>query len=254
MLDDLYFAQSSDGRGSKVETLPSGENLGQIDDLKFFNNKLIRGLGIPSSYLPTGPDDGTASYNDGRVGTAYIQEYRFNQYCQRLQSMLIDVFDTEFKLFIKQRGINIEAGSFDLEFAAPQNFATWRESELKSSQIQMFTQMLDIPFMSKRWLMTNYLGLTVEEMNENERLWKEENWKNLGKGVPEEVLSDGGMPGISSVGVHAPPMDDFADMGDSGDMGEGGDMGDMGEGGDIGGGPAGPTTAPEELPAGKDLF
>ena len=55
--EDYFFPQTAEGRGSKVETLPGGTNLGEIDDLKYFTNKLFRGLRIPSSYLPTGVED-----------------------------------------------------------------------------------------------------------------------------------------------------------------------------------------------------
>jgi hypothetical protein len=51
IMEDYFFAQTAEGRGSKVETLPGGENLGQIDDLKFFNDKLLRGLRVPPSYF-----------------------------------------------------------------------------------------------------------------------------------------------------------------------------------------------------------
>jgi len=51
--EDYFFPQTAEGRGSKVETLPGGTNLGEIDDLRYFTNKLVRGLRIPSSYLPT---------------------------------------------------------------------------------------------------------------------------------------------------------------------------------------------------------
>jgi len=77
ILEDYFFAVTSEGRGSKVEVLPGGENLGDIDDLRYFNNKMLRALGVPSSYLPTGPEDGTAAMSDGKVGTAFIQEFRF---------------------------------------------------------------------------------------------------------------------------------------------------------------------------------
>ena len=107
MLEDYFFAQTADGRGSKVDTLPGGNNLGEIDDLKYFNNKLLRGLRVPSSYLPTGPDDGTAQYNDGKVGVAYIQEFQFAKYCERLQKQLIRQLDREFKLFLSYRGIDL---------------------------------------------------------------------------------------------------------------------------------------------------
>ena len=48
----------------------------------------MRALRVPTSYLPTGPDDTGAAFVDGRVGTAFIQEYRFNKYCQRLQNQI----------------------------------------------------------------------------------------------------------------------------------------------------------------------
>ena len=49
--EDYFFPQTAEGRGSKVETLPGGTNLGEIDDLKYFTNKLFRGLRIPKPYL-----------------------------------------------------------------------------------------------------------------------------------------------------------------------------------------------------------
>jgi hypothetical protein len=130
IMEDYFFAQTAEGRGSKVDTLPGGENLGDIDDLKFFNNKLARGLRVPSSYLPTGPEDGTASYNDGRVGTAFIQEYRFTQYCKRLQNIIQPVFDKEFKMFLKHRGYEIDSSQFQINFVEPQSFSDYREIEI----------------------------------------------------------------------------------------------------------------------------
>ena len=105
--EDYFFPQTAEGRGSKVDTLPGGTNLGEIDDLRFFTNKLFRGLRIPSSYLPTGAEDGGQQYNDGRVGTAYIQELRFNKYCERLQNLLVEVFNQEFKRYLLEKGVNI---------------------------------------------------------------------------------------------------------------------------------------------------
>jgi hypothetical protein len=96
--EDYFFPSTSDGRGSSVDILPGGTNLGEIDDLKYFNNKMARGLRVPSSYLPTGPDDSAATTNDGRVGTALIQEFRFNKYCERLQKLVMQKLDSEFKM------------------------------------------------------------------------------------------------------------------------------------------------------------
>jgi hypothetical protein len=172
--EDYFFPQGADGRGSSVETLPGGQNLGEIDDLKYFNNNMARGLRVPSSYLPTGPDDSSTQVNDGRVGTALIQEYRFNQYCERLQGLIAQKLDDEFKMFLKWRGFNIDSSLFSIKFNAPQNFASYRQSELDNTRIQAFQGLEQLPYMSKRFLLERFLGLSEEEIRRNEELWKEE--------------------------------------------------------------------------------
>lgn len=176
--EDYFFPQTAEGRGSKVETLPGGTNLGEIDDLKFFTNKLFRGLRIPSSYLPTGADDSQAQYNDGRVGTAYIQEFRFNKYCERLQSLATSIFDQEFKLYLDQRGVNIDSSLFELKLQPPMNFAAYRQSEVDGQRINTFNTIQAVPFISKRFALKRFLGLSEEEMAENELLWSEEQGKS----------------------------------------------------------------------------
>ena len=173
--EDYFFPQTAEGRGSKVEILPGGTNLGEIDDLKYFTNKLFRALRIPSSYLPTGADDGGSSFNDGRVGTAYIQELRFNKYCERLQSLMNDTFDTEFKLYMHNKGINIDNNLFDVKFNPPQNFASYRQAEMDTARVNSYTVMSAVPHVSKRFALKRFLGLTSEELAENERMWREEN-------------------------------------------------------------------------------
>ena len=173
--EDYFFPQTAEGRGSKVDTLPGGTNLGEIDDLRYFTNKLFRGLRIPSSYLPTGAEDGQQQFNDGRVGTAYIQELRFNKYCARLQSMLAETFDSEFKLWIKTKGYNIDNGMFELKLNPPQNFAQYRQTEMDQARVNTFTAVAELPYMSKRFALKRYLGLSEEEMARNAELWAEEN-------------------------------------------------------------------------------
>jgi hypothetical protein len=213
IMEDYFFAQTAEGRGSKVEVLPGGDNLGQIDDLRYFTNKMLRALRVPSSYLPTGPDDGSSTYVDGKVGTAFIQEYRFNQYCSRLQNIISPTFDKEFKLFMKNRGINIEASIFELKFVEPQSFSQYKEIEIHNARSAVFANLEATPYLSKRFLLSKYLGLTEDEILENERMWEEENQS----GAAPEADS---MPGLGSVGVRsfdAPP-----DMGGEADL-EGGD-------------------------------
>jgi hypothetical protein len=125
--------------------------------------------------LPTGSDDGGSNFNDGRVGTAYIQELRFNKYCERLQSLINGPFDSEFKMYLHAKGINVDSNIFDLKFNPPQNFASYRQAEMDTARVNTFGSMVAIPMMSKRFALKRFLGLTSEEIAENEKLWKEEN-------------------------------------------------------------------------------
>jgi hypothetical protein len=209
IMEDYFFAQTAEGRGSKVDTLPGGDNLGDIDDLKFFNNKLARGLRIPSSYLPTGPDDGTASINDGRQGTAFIQEYRFTQYCRRLQRMVQPTFDKEFKLFLKHRGYEIDSSQFVLNFVEPQSFSDYREIEINGARAGVFGQLEGVEYLSKRFALKKYLQLTDDEILENEKMYKQENplKGDNGSAVDDEEFSDLGSVGVQ--GGADGSLDDF---------------------------------------------
>ena len=219
MLEDYFFAQTADGRGSKVDTLPGGENLGQIDDLRYFNNKLLRGLRIPASYLPTGPDDGSAQYNDGKVGVAYIQEYRFAKYVERLQKQVQEDLDREFKMFLKYKGIDIDNAGFRLQFNKPMNFSSYRELQLNTERAQMFNQVAQLPYMSKRFALQKYMGLSDTEMKSNEELWREENdyqkykdnekaaaLKNIGvRPMPDAAVDPMAEPDLSNVDMPEDP-------------------------------------------------
>ena len=237
--EDYFFPVTAEGRGSSVESLPGGQNLGEITDLRFFTNKLFRGLRIPSSYLPTGVEDGTQNYSDGKVGTALIQEWRFNQYCKRLQSMVIDKLDQEFKMFMRWRGINIDGSLFDLTFTEPQNFANYSQAEADQARINTFTQLESYPYFSKRWLMERYLGLSEQEMNDNERLWNEEQGDVEAAPSPgADLRSVGVTPGGISQDLEAvaPPPDLAA----GGEMGAAAPMGAPGAPGAPGAAPAAP--------------
>jgi hypothetical protein len=212
--EDYFFPQTAEGRGSKVETLPGGTNLGEITDLRFFTNKLFRALRIPAAYLPTGIEEAANTVADGKVGTAYIQELRFNEYCKRLQNSIVESFDLEFKLWMNNNGINIDNSLFELKFNNPQNFAAYRQSELDNARIQSFTALQEVTYMSKRFALKRFLGLSQEEITENERLWQEENGAKL---VPTadaagELRSAGITPGAIAADAGAQTAEAPADM------------------------------------------
>jgi hypothetical protein len=218
MLEDYFFAQTAEGRGSKVDTLPGGENLGQIDDLRYFNNKLLRGLRVPSSYLPTGPEDGSAVYNDGKVGVAYIQEYRFAKYVERLQKQIQEDLDFEFKMFLKHRGIEIDNGDFSIQLVKPMNFSSYREIQIDTERANLFNSVANTNYLSSRFKLKKYLGLTDTEIKENEQMWREENnyekysdddrsvdLRNIGiRAQPDAAVNTGIEPDLSDLEVPAP--------------------------------------------------
>jgi hypothetical protein len=190
--EDFFFPQTAEGRGSSVEALPGGSNLGEITDLRFFTNKMFRGLRIPSSYLPTGSDDSTSTFNDGKGTTALIQEWRFNQYCIRLQTMIVEKLDTEFKMFMRWRGVNIDGQLFELRLNEPQNFAKYRQADVDAVRIQAFTQLEAFPYLSKRFLLTRYLDLSEEEMQQNDEMWAEEH----SSGTTDTTDTDAGLRAV----------------------------------------------------------
>jgi hypothetical protein len=229
--EDYFFPKTADGKGSDVKMLEGGKNIGEIDDLKYFTNKLFRGLRIPSSYLPTGQDDSQSNFNDGRVGTAYIQELRFNKYCERLQSLLTEVFDEEFKLYMNTKGLNIDSNLFELNFNPPLNFASSKQASIDAERINTFNTVQQVPFMSKRFALKRFLGLSEEECAENERMWAEEN----GEGMPTSTDAAGE---LRSAGLSASGIEGDMDM--AGDMSAPEDMEMPGEGA---------TGAPGQTPA-----
>ena len=247
MNEDYFFPVTADGRGSSVEVLPGGQNLGEIDDLKYFNNRLARGLRVPSSYLPTGPDDNTTPLNDGRVGTAMIQEFRFNQYCERLQRYMSDKLDEEFKLFLRWRGFNIDSGLFTLEFNPPQNFASYRQSELDTARVNTFSTMEAFPYISKRFAMERFLGLTEDEINKNEMLWREENGKNVAETPQGEDLRN--------IGINAGSIDSDLETADQleNPPPEGDEAGGLDVAGPVAGGQAGNQPAGTPPPTGTPV-
>lgn len=249
--EDYFLATNAEGKGTRIDTLGGGENLGQIDDLKYFNNKMIRGLGVPSSYLPTGADDGTTAYSDGKVGTAYVQEYRFSKYCQRMQNLMAPILDKEFKLFIKNRGIEIESNLFELQFYPPQSFSQYRQMQMDNEQVNLFSSLMGTEaskYISKRFALQRYLGWNDDDILKNEKLWKEENAKKVKEKTGAQTASGDDTVGLGGLGIRPDIGGD--DLGLPGDEGMPGEEGVPGEGGTpgtgAGGAPAPTANTPSE--------
>lgn len=175
--EDYYFPVTAAGRGSRVETLAGGTTW-DTPELDHFLAKVFRALRVPTSYMK-GSDAQGAQYNDGKVGIAYIEELRFANFIQRLQVSVEEVLDEQFKTYLAVTGINIDADMFVLRLPEPQNFALYRQSALDTELINSFKSIEDTPYLSKRFMLERYLGLTKEEIQMNEALLKEE------KGIKE---------------------------------------------------------------------
>ena len=99
-------------------------------------------------------------------------------------------------MFLKNRGIEIDSGMFNLQFNEPQNFGKYRQIELDNQLVNIFNQVQALPYISKRFAMTRYLKLSEEEIYENQRLWAEENKTSMpGAGEAGDTLGAvGGAP------------------------------------------------------------
>jgi len=104
-----------------------------------------------------------------------IEEFRFTKFCERIQSLLIDDFDREFKMFLKHRGVQVESSLFNIKFNEPQNFGKFRQSEVDAVAMNVFSSIEGADYISKRFALERFLGLSKDEILENERMWREEN-------------------------------------------------------------------------------
>lgn len=187
MTEDYYFAQRPDGRGSKVETLPGGEGLGEITDLDYFMDKVFRGLRVPVSWMKYGRGN-DAPFQDGKVGTAYIEELRFALFVERLQGYVERVIDDEFKRYLRGANISIDPTLYKLRMPEPTNFGKYRQQELDGALLNMVSLADGVSYLAKRFVLTRFLQLTDDEVVTNEFLLRQE--KGLDKSCADKDLPE----------------------------------------------------------------
>ena len=246
MNEDFWLPVDADGIQPKIEKLQGGQNLGEINDMVYWENNLIRGLKVPQSWVPYGPTDGQRT--TPTTSNTYVQELRFYKFCQRLQNVLITVLDEEFKKYLAYKGIvEIDNDGFSLAFFDPSNITELTEEEVRKGRLDAFNSAIQSPYISKQFALKFYLKLTEEEYNENQRLLMMENQEKFKeKDVPLPTEDYNQVPGLRSVGIEDIPQDYLNDI--KQDMGQNVGMG--GFGGDLGGAPAGGLGG---APAGGDM-
>lgn len=173
MSEDFYFAQRSDGKGSRVDTLPGGQGLGELADLEYFQNKVFRGLRVPMSWMNEAQGGG-AIFNDGKAGQSYIQEIRFAKYVERLQGRVESVLDLEFKRYLRDNQIYIDESMYKLRLPDASNFEKHRQSEVDAALLNAYASAKDIPHISKRGGLKRFMQYTEDEILANEKEMCEE--------------------------------------------------------------------------------
>lgn len=224
MTEDYFFATSPDGKGSRVETLPGGQGLGELQDLEYFYKKLWRGLRIPYSYIDPATEGG--SYSDGKVGIAYLQEIKFALYVERLQRYLEKTLDEEFKKFLREMRINIDPTLYKIILPQPSNYSVSKQQAMDADLLNTYATADGIPHLSKRFALKKYLQLTEDEIIENERSLRQEkgldpdgDYRDLPKlYYPDEAEAggfEGGLGGFGGgpTGVPTAPPPDQNDLG-----------------------------------------
>ena len=246
--EDFFFASRPDGRGSKVETLPGGQGLGELADLEYFQRKVWRGLRIPTSYMQE-QDGGGAMINDGKVGMAYIQELRFALFISRLQISVEKTLDYEFKRFISSSSVKIDEETYEVRLPEPSNFGKYRQLELDTQLLGAYSSADGIMHLSKRFSMSRFLQMSHEDIIKNERMKAEELGLNPDDGDKNyaqiyaseaaggEMGMGGGMGGGFMGGGMEGGMEGMGAEGEAGGAGAEGAAGGAPEAGGAGGAP-----------------
>jgi hypothetical protein len=172
--EDYFIPVTSSGRSSRIEVLPGGENLGELEELKYFKTKIVDGLRIPSSYFVMSDQQQPAVMNNGKVGMALQEELRFANYIRRLQNKVECIMDAEFKKYLKAININVEHWLFVLRLPEPQSFALQRQNALDTDLINTFKSIEDSKVISTRLKLKKYLGFSEDDLQMNEKMLKEE--------------------------------------------------------------------------------
>lgn len=184
--EDFFFAKRPDGSGSSVDVLPSGQNLGELQDLEYFYKKMWRGLRIPQSYMDANADGG--QFNDGTVGVAYMQEIIFTLMIERIQKQIEATLDQEFKRFLYEQGIKVDNTVFKVVLPPPSNFAKSKQQQIDGALIQTYQNIKDDKTLSPRFMHKRFLGLSEEEIILNQRLKLEELGINPDKATKADLI------------------------------------------------------------------
>jgi hypothetical protein len=169
MLEDFWLPRREGGKGTEITTLPGGQNLGELEDVKYFEKKLYKALGVPMSRL-----EQNQGFSLGRTTEITRDELKFSKFVQRLRSKFSTMFDDllRVQLVLKMVCTEEEWQFFKediwYDFKKDNNFNELKEAELLTNRITNL-QLID-PYVgryySMEWVRKNVLHLTDEDIQE----------------------------------------------------------------------------------------
>ena len=167
MLEDFYLPRREGGRGTEITTLGGGENLGQIEDVVFFQRKLYRSLNVPISRLEQ--DTGFAL---GRATEVSRDEVKFQKFVDKIRKRFSQIFIEALKVQLILKGViepkdwpNIEE-TINIDFIEDNYFAELKEFEILRERLEML-QLVEEQigqYYSREWVRRNILHQSDEDI------------------------------------------------------------------------------------------
>jgi hypothetical protein len=169
MLEDFWLPRREGGKGTEISTLPGGENLGQIEDVVYFQRKLYKALNVPISRL-----EPETVYNLGRSTEITRDEIKFAKFIDRLRAKFSQLFTKLLKTQLILKGVTtLEewpefARSIRYDYAIDNHFAELKKAEVLRERVQMLRDIDDYvgKYFSNEWVRRNVLFQTDDEIDE----------------------------------------------------------------------------------------
>ena len=169
MLEDFWLPRREGGRGTEITTLPGGSNLGEIDDIVYFQRKLYRSLNVPISRL-----EAETGFSLGRSTEITRDELKFTKFVQRLRKKFTPLFTDVLKTQLVLKGIiSIEEWPsmkqhIQYNFLKDGHFAELKKAELMEDKINQLGNIESYigTFFSKEWVQKNVLNMNDAQIKE----------------------------------------------------------------------------------------
>ena len=190
MLEDFWLPRREGGKGTEITTLPAGQNLGELEDVKYFRSKLLNSLNVPISRLE--PQQTGGMIGIGRSTEVTRDEVKFTKFIQRLRNKFSQVFDHALKVQLVLKGICTQSEweefkeSIYYDYKKDNNFVELRDAELLRERINLLT-MVD-PFIGKyysqEWIKKKVLYMSDEDIKNMQKQMKKEDEQGIGPALP----------------------------------------------------------------------